>query len=178
MILTEPSTFSGSITIPANVTVTGSVTVPAATVNAATITGGTVTALPSGTTTVTGTVSIGAATVSGAVTVSGGVAITPHANAFTASGVTTGTGAVTLQGAGGAGVKNYVTGMQVWNSGTVQSVLTFDDGSSFTMVAQAGVTRPIQFDPPLATAANAALTFTPATGVSSIGVNVQGYTGT
>lgn len=140
-----------------------------------TIGGGSVTALPSGTTTVTGSV-----TVSGTDTVTVGSAVTPYAlpaNQWRGSGTSTTTGAVTLHAGGGASVKTYITDLELSNTGTVTTVVTFNDDSTAVFIVPAGGGSNKTFNTPLATAANTAPTFTPAAGSSTIYVNAQGFFG-
>ena len=88
--------------------------------------------------------------------------------------------ATTLFAAAGAGVKNYVTGLQCSNSSvTAQTVALSDVGqvNPTTIYLGSGMASNITFNPPLVTAANTAFTFTASTGVTTIACSGQGYTG-
>lgn len=94
----------------------------------------------------------------------------------------TGTGATTVIAAQGSGVKIYVTGIQIGrtDAGTAALTVTLNDTATSVFVvpdAGNGGGSNVVFDVPLVVAANTALTFTSGTGVTTLHVNAQGYTG-
>ncbi len=142
---------------------------------------GTLPALPAGSNTI-GTVHIASAdTVNvniegGTATVSGSVTLANPGTAWRGSGGTDTTAAVTIEAASGASsLKTYVTDIEISNSGTTTTMVTFNDGSTATFIAPAGGGSNMSFNTPLVTAGNTALTFTPAAGSATIWVNAQGY---
>lgn len=92
--------------------------------------------------------------------------------------------AVTIKAAAGAGVRNYVTGIQVINSHqTISSELMLLDGAAGTVLHRgwaqaAGGGYACTFDPPLRGTANTLLEIdeVTATGAAGLLVNVQGFT--
>lgn len=107
----------------------------------------------------------------------------PYANRenYVRGGNTTGntTTMVLLTAAGGV-LKNYVTSIQLGNTGNTTVNVTFNDvtqgGSSSFIVPGGGGNNP-PLTVPLVTAANTALTATLSGSSPSVTVNVQGYTG-
>lgn len=111
--------------------------------------------------------------------------ILPYANKenFVRGGNVTGnTTAMVMLPAAGAGLKNYITGIQIGNSGNTTVNVTFNDvatlGNSSTFIAPTGGGNNPPLSVPLVTAANTTLTATLSGNSTSVTVNVQGYTGT
>lgn len=90
---------------------------------------------------------------------------------------TTGTGATTLLAAQGASVKTYITGLECSNTSATTNFITLNDSATSIFIVPNGGGTNIQFNVPLATAANTALTFTPSAGVTTEYCAVQGYAG-
>lgn len=81
----------------------------------------------------------------------------------------------------GAGIKYYLTGYTIYNSGASASVITFKNGSGgatlWTTLVPAGGAMNMILPAPVATGANVGLFFAAATASTTIGVAVTGYTG-
>lgn len=84
-----------------------------------------------------------------------------------------------VQAAAGAGIKRYMTAMQVQNTGAAASTFTVKDGTTarWTATLPAGMTQPllVVFPTPLQTSANAILNVACGTATTMV-VNAQGYT--
>ena len=109
-------------------------------------------------------------------------ATTPWAYAAASGGIT-GTTPVTLAAAAGAGLANYMTGLQIHNKhATVATEVTISDTISGNVLARfyapAAMTGPmgITFPTAIASGPNSALTATCVTTGSATYVNAQGYT--
>jgi hypothetical protein len=112
----------------------------------------------------------------------------PHAlpasqwNYAGATGGIVNTTAVALKAASGAGVRNYLTGVQYFNSAAVASEIEIRDGSTVIWrgFVPASMTVPVQinFTVPLRGTANTALNVALATTATATRVSAQGYTST
>jgi len=91
----------------------------------------------------------------------------------------TGDTAVTGTISGDAGLKTYITDIQVANTGSSTTLITFKDGSGGSTlaytVAPAGGGSNIHFTVPLVTTANTALFFACGTSSTTVYVSAQGY---
>lgn len=98
-----------------------------------------------------------------------------------ASGGITNTGDVALAAAGGAGIRNYLTGLQYQNTSAVASEIVIKDGSTVIWrgVASANMTAManLSFAVPLKGTANTALNVAMITTASATVVSAQGFTG-
>lgn len=87
---------------------------------------------------------------------------------------------VALQAAAGAGIKRYLTAMQVQNTSAVATTLIIKDGTTarWTVSLPASMTLPAEFvfPTPIPTSANAALNAAAGTTGANVIVNGQGYT--
>ena len=90
----------------------------------------------------------------------------------------TGTGATTIIAAQAAGVKTYITGLQLSNTSATTITVTMSDSASSVFIIPAGGGSNIVFPVPLVTAAATAFTFTASGSASTIFVSAQGYAGT
>lgn len=85
-----------------------------------------------------------------------------------------------MQGAGGAGIKRYLTAIQVQNTNAVATTLIIKDGTTakHTISLPASMALPIDFifPTPIQTTANAALNIACGTTGANVLVNAQGYT--
>lgn len=85
-----------------------------------------------------------------------------------------------MQAAGGAGIKRYLTALQVQNTNATATTLIVKDGTTarWTVSLPASMTLPIDiyFPTPLQTTANAALNIACGTTGANVLVNAQGYT--
>lgn len=116
-----------------------------------------------------------------AVTPSGRVQVTRAAHSIMVRGTatTTNTSDTSLIAAAGVGLKNYITGVQLANTGSTTSLITMKDGSGGSTLAQwivpAGSGSNIYLDIPIVTSANTALYFAAGSSSTTIYVNAQGY---
>lgn len=89
---------------------------------------------------------------------------------------------VGVKAAAGAGVRNYLAGLQFKNTSAVASEIVIKDGSTVIWRGHAGASMTamevVTFDPPLRGSANAALNVTLLTTATATIVSAQGYTGT
>lgn len=98
-----------------------------------------------------------------------------------ASGGITDTNAVTIKAAAGAGLRNYLTALQLANSGAAGTAISIRDGSAGTVVwrgyvAAAFGTTSIQFANPLKSTADTLLEVVLASGMTvAVYVDAQGY---
>lgn len=120
-----------------------------------------------------------------------GVAGTPSADILTVQAATsnmlrgansaTNTSATTVTGMGaqGAGVKIYVTGVQVFrtDAGATMSYVTLNDGASTPIPLPPTGGSAIIFNTPLVVAANTAFQFTPHDALTTVFCSAQGYSG-
>jgi hypothetical protein len=90
---------------------------------------------------------------------------------------TTGGSATSILPAAGAGLKNYVTALQCFNTSATTITATMSDAAASVFGIPAGGGTNPTFPVPLVTAANTAFTFTPSAGETTITCNAQGYTG-
>ena len=97
-----------------------------------------------------------------------------YIEAFQTSTVAT---AITLLAAQGAGVKIYITDMEISNSSATPSVITLTDSLNTQLVIPATGGREIHNVNPISVAANTALSFTSSPSVTALAVRIQGYTG-
>lgn len=85
-----------------------------------------------------------------------------------------------MQAAGGAGIKRYLTALQVQNTNATATTLVVKDGTTakWTISLPASMTLPVDFvfPTPLPTSANAALNIACGTTGANVLVNAQGYT--
>lgn len=85
-----------------------------------------------------------------------------------------------LQSAGGAGIKKYITAIQLQNTNAVATTLIIKDGTTakWTVSLPASMTLPIdiEFPTPIQTTANSALNVACGTTGANVLVNAQGYT--
>lgn len=114
-------------------------------------------------------------------TSSGGVS---NVNAWAYAALTGGiidTTAVTIKAAAGAGVKNYLSGLQIQNSAAVPSEVIIRMGAAGTVVWRGYVAGPgtldADFPVPLASAANQLIEVAVVTTGTATRVNAQGYVG-
>lgn len=91
----------------------------------------------------------------------------------------TGDTAVTGTISGDAGLKTYITNIQVANTGSSNTLITFKDGNGGSAlaytIAPAGGGSNISFEIPLVTTANTALYFACGTSSTTVYVSAQGY---
>jgi len=94
------------------------------------------------------------------------------------AGIATGSDTV-VQAAGGAGIRRYVTGMQVQNASATATEFQIRDGTTpvwrTLLPANLGPTN-IDFPTPLRSTANAALNIQAVTAGAVVIVNLQGFT--
>jgi hypothetical protein len=99
---------------------------------------------------------------------------------WTYTGTLTTTADTAMQAAGGAGIKRYLTAIQVQNTNAVATTLIIKDGTTakHTISLPASMTLPIdiEFPTPIQTTANAALNIACGTAGANVLVNAQGYT--
>lgn len=97
-----------------------------------------------------------------------------------ATGGIVNTTAVALNAAAGAGIRNYVTSVQYFNSAAVASEIEIRDGSTVIWrgYVPASMTAPVavQFASPLRGSANTAVNVALATTATATRVSAQGYT--
>ena len=97
-----------------------------------------------------------------------------------ATGGITNTTAVALNAAAGAGLRNYVVGIQYFNSAAVASEIEIRDGSTVIWrgFVPASMTAPVNitFQVPLRGSANTAINVALATTATATRVSAQGYT--
>lgn len=116
-----------------------------------------------------------------AVTPSGRVQVTraPHGIMVRGTATTTGTSDTSLIAAAGASTKNYITAIQVVNTGSTTSLITIKDGNAGStlgyLVAPAGGGAIAYYDVPLVTSANTALYFAAGSASTTIYISAQGY---
>jgi hypothetical protein len=99
---------------------------------------------------------------------------------YSGAGAVTGTTDVVIKIASGVGIRNYMTGMQLQNTGTVATEVVIKDGSTviwrgYLPASQTGISD-VTFPTPLRTTANTALNFACITTGANVYVNAQGYT--
>lgn len=84
-----------------------------------------------------------------------------------------------IRASGGAGIRNYCTGIQYQNTSATATLITIQDGAStvavFNAPASMGVPALLTFPTPLKTTANTALNVTCGTGGANLILNAQGY---
>lgn len=99
-----------------------------------------------------------------------------------ATGGITNTTAVAIAAAGGAGVRNYVTAIQYFNSAAVASEIEIRDGVTaiWRGYAPASMTQPVSitFNSPLRGTANTAVNVAVLTTATATRVSAQGYVST
>lgn len=99
---------------------------------------------------------------------------------WTYTGTLTTTADTAMQAAGGAGIKRYLTAIQVQNTNAVATTLIIKDGTTakHTISLPASMTLPIDFvfPTPIQTTANAAINVACGTTGANVLVNAQGYT--
>lgn len=99
---------------------------------------------------------------------------------WTYTGTLTTNADTAMQAAGGAGIKRYLTAIQVQNTNAVATTLIIKDGTTarHTISLPASMTLPIDltFPTPIQTTANAALNIACGTAGANVLVNAQGYT--
>jgi hypothetical protein len=91
----------------------------------------------------------------------------------------TATADTALKAAGAAGIRNYLTGIQIQNTGTVATEVVIKDGATVIWRGYAPATMTVvadmTFPTPLRTTAAAALNFACITTGANVYVNAQGY---
>lgn len=118
-----------------------------------------------------------------AVTSSGRVQTTrtAHANMVRGNATVTTTSDTSLIAAGGVGIKNYVTAVQVANSSSTNCVITIKDGSGGStlgyIAAPANGGAIVYYDIPLVSSSNTAIFFASNNAATTIFVSAQGYRG-
>jgi hypothetical protein len=99
---------------------------------------------------------------------------------WTYTGTLTTNADTAMQAAGGAGIKRYLTAIQVQNTNAVATTLIIKDGTTakHTISLPASMTLPIsiEFPTPIQTTANAAINVACGTTGANVLVNAQGYT--
>lgn len=121
--------------------------------------------------------------VTGAVTVgniSGSVQAIPFTSTanYVRGGNTTGnTSAMQLLPAAGTGLRNYITDVNIGNTGNATVNVTLNDSASTVLIAPSGGGNNIAAIVPMETAANTALTATLSGNTTSVTVAVRGFTG-
>jgi hypothetical protein len=106
--------------------------------------------------------------------------IAPHDAMVRGTATTTGTGDTSLVAASGDNaLKTYITDIQIANTGSTTSLITFKDGNAGSTlgytIAPAGGGSNIHFDVPLVTTSNTAFYFTAASASTTIYGSAQGY---
>lgn len=98
---------------------------------------------------------------------------------FACSAAITNTTDVAVKAAAGAGIRNYVTGLQVKNTNSTATEIVIKSASTVIWRGHVGASMTfsdrIVFATPLRTAANAALNFACVTTGASVYVSAQGY---
>jgi hypothetical protein len=99
---------------------------------------------------------------------------------WTYTGTLTTTADTAMKATGGAGIKQYLTALQVQNTNAVATTLIIKDGTTakYTISLPASMTLPlaVTFPTPIQTTANAALNVACGTTGANVLVNAQGYT--
>lgn len=111
--------------------------------------------------------------------------VMPYANKenfISGSATTTGTSDTSVIASAGAGLKNYVTGLSVWNSGATTATITLKNGSGgstiWTTIAPAGGgSNPITISPPVPTSTATAVYFSAGSSSTTVGISVDAYIG-
>lgn len=102
-------------------------------------------------------------------------------NIVSGTGTTTGTSDTSIIAAQGAGVKFYMTGFSVYNTGATTATITFKNGSGgstlWLTIAPAAGGSNFAFPSPIATSANTALFFAAGSSSTTIGIAVTGFKG-
>lgn len=108
------------------------------------------------------------------------VAIVGTASDWTAAVSLTNTDSTALKAAGAAGIKNYLTGLQIIQGGTTANVVQVLDGETVIwqgyVDTSAGQQIAVSFPTPLRGTAATALNVKLGTGTGPVYVNAQGYT--
>lgn len=108
------------------------------------------------------------------------VDLAPSAAMVRGTATTTGTSDTSLIAASGsAGLKTYITSVQIANTGSTTSLITFKDGNAGSTlgytIAPTGGGSNIVFETPLVTSANTAFYFAAASASTTIYASAQGY---
>lgn len=102
-------------------------------------------------------------------------------NIVSGTATTTGTSDTSLITSAGVGLKNYLTGYSIYNTGTSISTITFKNGSGgstlWTDVVPSGGRAAFTFPSPVATSTSTALYFAAGTANTTIGVAASGFKG-
>lgn len=114
--------------------------------------------------------------------VSGTVSSLPStANLFVGNATSTGTSSTSVVATAGAGLKNYITGYRVYNSGSVSTPITIQNGNGGstldTCMAPSGGGITVTLETPIATSANTAIYFAATSASTTIGISINGFTG-
>lgn len=122
----------------------------------------------------------GGTAVNAAFDLTGKQIISPYANRenmVRGSQSATGTGATVVIATPGAGIRNYITSLQLSNTSATTVIVTMNDTSAAIFIVPAGGGSNLTFPVPLVCNANTALTFTVAGGATTIYCSAQGFIG-
>jgi hypothetical protein len=111
------------------------------------------------------------------VKVAGGTAYSNAANWVGGSAVIGNTTQTAVIASAGTGLKNYVTDLEISNSGNVTVTVSFNDSSSSVFIAPAGAANNPPIVTPLATAGNTAFaaTLSGSTSAGSVYISARGF---